>query len=94
MDSELVNIEWTKEAPEVPTSGAATYIWYWELSEKAPSVQELWVNRYLKQKKGWWATTILPAPLTNPLKGEGIKEGEEVEEELKKGVGKGKGLLK
>ena len=96
MESKTMNIEeWTRELPEVPTKKPSAYRWFWPDTDLEPTAMELWPNRYLLHlRPGYWGVANIDKPLTNPLKGEGIKEGEEVEEEIKKGVGKGKGLLK
>ena len=68
-----MNEEWTRETPEVPTRKPSTFIWYWDEKDPEPTVMELWPNRSVAHKKGFWGLVIVPAPRTNPIKGEGIK---------------------
>ena len=64
--------EWTKETPQSPTKKPSRWIWYWDPADEAPCVMELWPKRSLIHKKGWWGSFV-DSPLSNPLKGEGIK---------------------
>lgn len=65
--NEEINEEWTREAPIPPKPGEPfDYWWFWDDREAHPTVLELWGDKSISFKKGWWARVMVKRPLTNP----------------------------